>query len=232
MVKAKMTLLALLFLGSAFAAFADLSNLTDYGCEDSTGIWRCHIPAVINESQGKLSGSVACFSTIEGEFDQGCYGSLELQKTVTVKDCTYSVTTDKEFVYNPCEIVPLSSGSLFVAVIDPRELDLTKCENFVESDVYTTDCPMDGKEIVFSGLTTLGDEENQVIMVTAIEKPAGDWSSALLDNLVYIILIIVIVIIAYFVFAPHKMMLKEKKEAPKRAEKYVSKREDRYGRKL
>jgi hypothetical protein len=54
-----------------------------------------------------------------------------------------------------------------------------------------------------------------------------------MDNIVYIVLIIIIIVVAYWVFAPHKPMYREKKTAPGLPkEAGPSKREKRYGRKL
>jgi len=222
-----------LLLSAIGYSYMDLSNASDQGCEDTTGVWRCHIPAPINGSAAFVE-SVACFSTEADSFDKGCYGGLELTKSVSVSDCTYSVTDDKEFVYNPCEKVSLAKGTAILAMIDPAQLDMTGCDDYQEGTIYVKECPMDGKEVAFEGLIVLGDEESQAVLVTGISKSGFDFMSFLVGNLLYIILIIVIVIVAYWVFMPHKPMFKERKpvkEAPA-PKKYQSRREDRYGRKL
>jgi SNF family Na+-dependent transporter len=62
-----------------------------------------------------------------------------------------------------------------------------------------------------------------------MEFQGFDALAFITSNLLYIILIIVIIIIAYWVFAPHKLMLKEK---TLQKEQVLTKRESRYGRKL
>ena len=212
-------------------AYVDLSNLTEQGCEDATGIWRCHIDTQINNASGKFVGDIGCFSTSSNSVDKGCFGALELQNTAYMKDCTYSVTEDREFVYHPCEMVSFNKGYVLPVLIDPGQVDLSNCDKFQEEGIYVNQCPADGKEVVFSGLINLADNESNIAIVTEMRWAGIDWFSLIINNIVYIVLVAVIIVIAYWVFAPHKPMFKER-TATERAEKPVTRREKKYGRKL
>jgi len=223
----------ILVFASLSYAWADLSNLSNQNCEESTGIWRCHIPAELSDVSGKLTGDIACFSTMADSIDKGCFTSVEIQKTAYVRDCTYSVSDAGEIVYNECENVSLDKGELLLLVISPDNLDLSGCDTFQESGIYVNDCALNGKDILFSGSMNLADSENPIVLTSKIKISGFDLLAFLLNNLLYIVLIIVIIALAYWVFAPHKPMLRERKEGKKPpAKTTVTRRERRYGRKL
>ena len=156
---------------------------------------------------------------------------MQLIKDTYVKDCTYSITDANDMVYNECENVSLAKDSSLFAMVDPSILDLAGCDSYVASELYVNQCAFDGKELPIDGTIDLTQDEIPTVLVTKIggKEIASSW---FMDKLLYIVLIIAIIVIAYFVFAPHKPMLRGRKETPKAPEKYTSKRENRYGRKL
>jgi len=224
----KKILLIILFMGIAFSVFNDLSNDTNYGCENSTGIWRCHTPTALGDSYGKFSGDIACFSTQASTVDQGCFAAIELQENAYANDCSYSFN-DNQLVYNPCDNITLNKGEFILTTLDPQDLDLSNCDAFQVNTTYVHECSVDGKSIKFNGLVDVSNMSNPIIFITKMEFQGFDALAFITSNLPYIILIIVIIIIAYWVFAPHKLMLKEK---TLQKEQVLTKRESRYGRKL
>jgi hypothetical protein len=230
----KKILVMLLFAGVAFSALSDLSNASNYGCEDNTGVWRCHQNAKV-EAYGKFMGELACFSTQLDSIDNGCFATVALEQKINVNDCTYSAE-NRTIIYNPCENVTLNKGDLLLLEFNPEDIDISKCDRMENDSIYGYYCPFDGKTIKFSGLTNLVNSEEPVIVVVATMEVSGfDLWAFILDNLIYIILIGTVIVIAYWVFAPHKQVIKKesvketKKESVKESE--PSKRERRYGRK-
>ncbi len=225
----KKILFILLFAGIGLSVFSDLSNVTSQWCENDTGVWRCHLDALVNDASGKFNGDIGCFSLQSTVVDRGCFAEIILQSDTQTSDCTYSVQ-DNEIVYNPCESVTLNKGNDILVTIDSVDLDLSKCDKFQEGAVYVNQCKFDGTDVKFSGVVSLENKSSPIIFITAMTLPTGDFWSFITNNLVYIILIIIIIVIAYWIFAPRKLMLKEKKAVQK--EQALTKRESRYGRKL
>ena len=223
----KRILLLIMFVGVAFGAM----DLSDQNCDNSTGVWICQKQIIVNSTNGLLKDNIACYSTNGGYPDLGCLAAIELQKDVVVQDCKYKVTTDS--IENlPCDRETLNKGDLFVAAVDPALLDLSSCSKYQNDTLYITECPFMGKEIGFSGFIqrTYGSD---VLFVTDMNIVGFDLMKTIMDNIVYIVLTIVIIVVAYWVFAPHKLMYKERKETPQPPkETSLSKRERRYGRKL
>ena len=224
----KKALLIVMFMGVAFSVFNDLSNASDYGCENSTGIWRCHTPAVLSNAYGKFSGDIACFSTEASLIDQGCFSAIELQQNVYTKDCTYSFN-DNQLVYNPCDNIVLNKGELIPITLDPKDLDLSECDAFTVNTTYVHQCGVDGKSIKFDGVMDTTNMSALLIFITKMEFQGFDIWAFIMSNLLYIVLVIVIIIIAYWVFAPRKTVSKEKTA---QKEEVLTKRERRCGRKL
>jgi hypothetical protein len=227
-------LLILLFVGIAFAVPSDF-NLTEQGCDNSTGVWTCHTPTYLAGLPVKFVGDVACFSNNSDYSESLCITAVELQKTVSADDCTYSVDQNKETTYNDCGTVTLAKGIVMFAVISQDDIGIFSCEKFQEGTVYTTYCPANNTEGTFDGYVTVWEQEPSML-VTKMDIPKVDLAAFVLNNILYIILVIAIIVIAYWVFAPHKPMLKEKKiaqkETPKKEEASATKREMRYGRRL
>lgn len=225
----KRALFILLFMGVALGAFSDLSNVTSQWCENGTGIWRCHLNALVTDAQGNFKGDVACISSQPLIIDKGCFAEVMLKENAYTSDCTYSVE-DNEIVYNPCEKVTLNKNNLIIATIDSADLDLSKCDQFREGVFYAYQCKFDGSEVKFTGIVSLENKSSPIVFITKMELPTSDSWGFIWNNLVYIVLIIVIIVIAYWVFAPRKLMLKEKRVLQK--EQVLTGRERRYGRKL
>jgi len=219
-------LLLILFAGIAFGL-----DLSDQNCENVSNAWVCQRPMTVDSTNGLLKDNIGCFSTDGTYPDLGCLAAIELQSGITVQDCKYKVT-ETTLENLPCETEVFSKGDMFVAAVDPALLDLSSCQKYQNETLYITECYLMGKEITFSGFIerVYGDE---VLFVTDMKITSFDLFKTIMDNIVYIVLIIIIIVVAYWVFAPHKPMYKERKEAPKiLKEPGVSKREKRYGRKL
>jgi hypothetical protein len=227
-------MLILLFVGIAFGLPAGF-NLTEQGCEESGGVWTCHTPTYLADLPVKFVGDVACFSNNSDYSESACMTAVELQKTVSADDCTYSVGQDRETVYNDCGKVTLAKGTVMFAVIGEEDIGIFSCEKFQEGTVYATYCIANNTEGTFGGYVTVWEQEPSML-VTKMDVPRVDLAAFVLNNILYIILIIAIIVIAYWVFAPHKPMLKEKKivkkETTHKEETTATKREMRYGRRL
>jgi hypothetical protein len=222
----KVILLALL-VGVAFAQL----DLSDQNCENVSNTWICQKEIIVSNATGFLKDNIGCFSTDGNYPDLGCLAAIELQKDVKVQNCKYTVT-ESNIESLPCETETLSKGDSFVSSVDPALLDLSSCQKYQNDTLYITECSVMGKEIVFSGFIERAYGED-VLFVTDMKITSFDLSKAIMENLVYIVLIIIIIVMAYWVFAPHKPMYREKKAAPELPkEAGPSKREKRYGRKL
>jgi hypothetical protein len=222
----KVILLALL-VGVAFAQL----DLSDQNCQNVSNTWICQKEIMVDNATGLLKDNIGCFSTDGNYPDLGCLAAIELQKDVKVQNCKYTVT-ESAIESPPCETETLSKGDSFVSSVDPALLDLSSCQKYQNDTIYITECYLMGKEIGFSGFIerVYG---NDVLFVTDMKITSFDLSKAIMDNIVYIVLIIIIIVVAYWVFAPHKPMYREKKTAPGLPkEAGPSKREKRYGRKL
>jgi len=222
----KKALLLILLVGVAFGL-----DLSDQNCENVSNTWVCQKEIMVDNATGFLKDNIGCFSTDGNYPDLGCLAAIELQKDVKVQNCKYTVT-ESTIESLPCGTETLSKGDSFVSSVDPALLDLSSCQKYQNDTLYISECALMGKEIVFSGFIerAYGDD---VLFVTDMKITSFDLSKTIMENLVYIALIIIIIIVAYWVFAPHKPMYKERKEAPQvPKEPGPSKREKRYGRKL
>ncbi len=228
------TIFLLAVLTSIAFAQTDLSNLTDQGCSNVGGEWLCQRSIIIQDASAVFNDDIGCFSTDGGYADLGCLTSIELAAAVTVKDCKYAVVND-EIVYKPCEDLTLSKGDALAVMINPDLVDYSGCSEQNGDNFYLTQCPYAGSTLTFSGVLEKDEEGNNVVLITdmQVSKQAG-LGQLLIDNLLYIILVAAIIIIAYWVFAPHKPMFKERlpkiKEQPK--EQVATRREKKYGRRL
>ncbi len=227
------TIFLLAVLTSIAFAQTDLSNLTDQGCSNVGGEWLCQRSIIIQDASAVFNDDIGCFSTDGGYADLGCLTAITLADAVTVKDCKYTIVDD-EIVYKPCEDLTLSKGDVLAVAINPDLVDYSGCSKQSGDNFYLTQCPYAGGKVTFSGILEKDENGTNVVLITVMQasKQAG-LGQLLLDNLLYIILIAAIIIIAYWVFAPHKPMFKERptaKEQPK--ESIVTRREKRYGRKL
>jgi hypothetical protein len=218
----KKILFVLLFLGIAISA---VDTTTD-NCDNSTGVFVCQIPISIDGAKGLLKDNMGCFST-DGEYpDLGCIAAIELIEKKAVNDCKY--VFDDTIEYLPCEKIVIEAGEMFVAAIDPSIIDYSLCSKYQEDSLYVTECAVMGREIMFGGFVDLSDED-KILLITDMKFEGIDFSRLLFENALYIILVIIIILIGYWVFAPHKPMLQEKKMVAKNVQ---TKREKRYGRKL
>lgn len=229
MMKKLIVLLAVLM--STSLAATDLSNLSGQGCSYINGEWRCQIPVSVVDAEAVLIEDIGCFSTDGGYADLGCITLITLTKDVTVQDCKYGVVGD-EIVYDPCQEVTLAEGDSLIAEVNPDMVDYSGCTKTTNESFYMTLCPYAGKKVTFSGLLDLGENNDNAAIITEMQTAKDTGVGQLVfDNLLYIILIVAIIIIAYWVFAPHKPMFKER--LPKiKEEPTVTRREKRYGRKL
>jgi len=210
-------------------------NLTEQGCENVGGVWTCHLPAETTGLAVKFVGDIACFSNVSTEIGS-CFSAVELQKTVNVDDCTYSIGADRETTYNDCQKVAINKGTVMLAFIDSEQIGVFDCKNFQEETIYVTQCSANSTVGTMDGLVSLGGEEDTVLIVTSMSPKLFSLTGFVMDNLIYIVLVALIIIVAYWVFAPHKPMLKEKKvvkkETTHKEETPTTKREMRYGRRL
>jgi hypothetical protein len=207
---------------------ADLSNLTDQGCENSTGVWRCPFGSHIANAQAVFDGEIGCFSTLADSIDKGCYAIIELQKPVLIDDCTFSVDDNRNYVYNPCENVTLDNGTVMFAAFDPKQIAGLNCEQTLQDTIYVTVCYVNNSKITFDGAVSLIADDPSV-WITNMTISSFDLKVFILNNLVYILLIIVILLVASWVFVPRGL---EAKEMLRAKEKITpTRRETRYGRK-
>ncbi len=230
----KKVFLLVLLVNVAFCV-PDEFNLTEQGCEESGGVWTCHLPADATGLAVKFVGDIGCFSNVSTEVG-ACVSAVELQKTVNVDDCTYSIGADRETTYNDCQKVAVNKGTLMLTFIDSEDIGVFDCKKFQEDAIYVTQCSANSTEATVDGLISLGvGEEYTILAVASMSPQIFSLTGLIMDNLVYIILVALIIVVAYWVFAPHKPMLKERaaaKAAPQKEEASVTGRERRYGRKL
>lgn len=228
------TIFLLAVLMSIAFAQTDLSNLSNQGCDYSGNDWVCQRPIVLKDATAFFKDDVGCFST-DGEYaDLGCLTALEMTQDATVKDCKYKVVND-EIEYLPCNDVLLQKGGSLIVSINPDAIDYSGCSKYTNESLYVTECPYAGRKITFSGIVYLGENEENMALVTemTLSKEAG-VGALIIDNLLYIILVAAIIIVAYWVFAPHKPMFKERPPKTKEQSKepIATRREKRYGRRL